>query len=264
MRPTRKRRTRIRGEESANLGIADLVEPPVPGANRVEGLGRSQADNFVGGLAHVFQGFACGDGDRNHHAGRIQEADSADGSQHGGSGGEAVVHKNGEPIVDCQGRSSGTIDPFATLEFRPLFACDLLDDIRLDLPTFDNVVVQDTNTAACDGPERQFLVAGGAEFADEKDVEGYADRSGDAQGDGHSAAREAEDNGLPGSKHARDRASESIARIRTVAKDGRPDQRHDLASRFQYPPWRGWVHARAEPRPQKTERVPNPTADGFQ
>jgi hypothetical protein len=99
---------------------------------------------------------------------------------------------------DIGGRLGAPVEAFAAGKLAPLVGLDRVDGLNGNVELTDRVLVQDPQSAGCDGAHRQLLVPGHADLADHQHVERRPEGVGDLGRHRHTTPRQPEDHGVVG------------------------------------------------------------------
>ena len=136
---------------------------------------------------------ARGNGDGDHDAGGMAMTEGGDGGAHGGAGGQAVVDEDHGLAGDFDGRAVASVGLFTALELEALAGGDFFNLVMGDAEVEGYVRGDDLDAASGDGADGQLWDAGGAELANDPDIEGGVKGLGDLKGYWNAAAGEGED-----------------------------------------------------------------------
>src|SRR5687768_10673822 len=118
------------------------------------------------------------------------QTDRLHGCLHRGSSGQTVIDQNDNASTQVGERTSFSVLPLASLQFRLLLTCDRLDRRVRNAVRPHNVVAEDTNTARGDRTNGVLGMSRHAEFADDENVEWRVEGFGDFERDWHAASRQ--------------------------------------------------------------------------
>jgi hypothetical protein len=176
------------------------------------------ADDLVGLGAEEIERVSRGDGDCNNDAGRVQFAGGSDGGEHGVARSEAVVDENDGLAREDKRWPGITIHALLAEKLFVLPGDHGVDGGLWNTETCDRVLVKDNQTVYRDGADGIFRMAGSAEFADGKDVEGKAELSGQNGGDGHPTSGKREDERIGLAAVGGELGSEEFAGVLAIAE----------------------------------------------
>lgn len=217
-------------QQLPNLFVRRLREVVVPQTDSVERLRRDRADHFLDLVPELIACFGSRCWNSDDDPCRLLLSERLRGGSHRRSGRQAVVDENDSASTDIGWLRIAAIQSLAALELI-LLADDGAIDRALRYPERANdVVIDDTNSAAADCPHRKLLVSGNAELTNEKDVEWRAQLCRDFIRDRHSAAGEGEDEDVVAIGELAKIFGEDTARVGAITKRTGEYRRHGVPS----------------------------------
>jgi hypothetical protein len=119
--------------------------------------------------------------------------DGLNGSPHGRAGGKPIVNENDKPVAQFSQRTAAPVLSLAAVQFGQFLTRDRFDRACRDSVPPNDLVIQHTHTARCDGAHCELRVSRHSQLPDDEDVEGRAKRFGDFERHRNTAARQRED-----------------------------------------------------------------------
>jgi hypothetical protein len=179
-------------EESQDFLIGRLREITVPVPNGGKALRRAGADDLVGQLSKLAARLRQTDGDRDYNPRRRLRAGGFNGRSHCRSGGQPVVDEDYDTICQLDRFVAVAIGTFPSLELSLFLSRHLFNhNLRNPVPRQD-VIVQNTNTAGCDGTHRQLGMPGKAQLPYQEHIKGCIERVSDFECDRYTTAGQRE------------------------------------------------------------------------
>src|SRR5262249_35363077 len=220
-------------QQKPDLLVSGLSEIVIPPAYAVKRLNRHWTDNLVHHPNQLFTGRRRRDRHRDYYARGALLLNRLDRRAHGGPGGQPVVDQNDGFIVIVSSGPVVAISQFASIQLLLLFSGDLIDHRIRDSQVLDNNCIQDTNSAAGDGPHCQLCLPRSSELANEKNVQRNAQLPRYFECYRHAAARQSQDDYIRPAGVAAQTIGQRLARLDAVLESIRHSH---TSSRFPIPP----------------------------
>jgi hypothetical protein len=175
-------------QQLQNFVVCDACEIFVPPADGEEGVGDGAADYLISFGPEVGAGFGRGDGDGDDAFPGSLATERARRSQHGGTGGEAIIDQDDGAAGYFALRTTAAIHLFAAAEFFVLTGADGIHHFVGDAEFAQKGRIENAHAIGGKGAEGQFFVARNAEFTNDQDIEGRMESLSHFEGDGHASA----------------------------------------------------------------------------
>lgn len=163
----------------------EIAVPLSDGTERVRGF---QANDRIGAVAEFADGVGRRHGDGHNHFMGPVNFECFQGCAHGGTRGEAVVHKNDGGIAHIRPRAIAPVGLLTSLELLAFALGHFLDRLITDATVADHLAVENAGAATGDGAHGEFLLAGHSQFPDNHQVQLCIQMPGDFSGHGNAAA----------------------------------------------------------------------------
>ena len=153
-----------------------------------------QAKDVIGSVLQLLTGNRRADRDRNNDFGGALLTQRSYRGPHARARGKPIVDQDNGTMFKFRRRTISSIISFAPLQFLTFNRGHLVDDILRIRHDAKHVFVQNTDAAGSDRAHSEFLVAGHAEFAHNKNVERNTEPLRDFEGDRYTTTRKTENN----------------------------------------------------------------------
>ena len=159
-----------------HFAICNLGEVFIPGSDRVEGLGRGQADDFVSFLAQRVAGSGRAYGHGHYDAPCILLAKRPNRGQHRAARRQTIVDNQHVPAMNIDQGTFPAIQAAAPFDLALFARGDFFNDLRTEFAVPDKIGVDHAQGRVgarrfSDRPEAKFRLPGYSELADQKHVE---------------------------------------------------------------------------------------------
>lgn len=182
-------------ESIADLLVGQRREMIIPQADGVERTWLKGTDKLVDFGRKRAACVGRTDGSSDGDVGGAEPLERAHHDADREAGGDAIIDEDDLTAGDFGRAPTGAINGFAASQLGEFTGDDRVHLGRRDFFHRDERFIKETNAAARDGADREFLVPRVTELAHEGDVERRVERAGNFKADGDAAARESEDEG---------------------------------------------------------------------